>query len=100
MFRLDQAQTKQLCRLDGGKTTGDARSAGQDASALDGCRGQRVIRIEGIAFGMGDDHVWRQFADKQRESLQNVRVDLKRIIAEIKAMKRCAKNLAACVASS
>ena len=58
VFRLMGLKQEQFCWFDGGETTGDARAAGQDTGALDGGRGQRVIGIERIAFGMGDDHVW------------------------------------------
>src|SRR5207244_6419752 len=93
VFRLMWLKQKQLCWLDGGETTGDARAAGQDIGALDGCRGQRVIGIERIAFGMGDDHIWRQLANQLRESLQDLRVNLKRIIAEIETLERVAEYL-------
>src|SRR5213075_1460568 len=88
VFRLMRLKQEQFCWFDSGETTGDARAAGKNTGTLDGCRGQRVIGIEGIAFGMGDDHIWRQFANQLRESLQDLRVNLKRIIAEIETLKR------------
>ena len=72
-------------RADGGERALHTGPGGEAAGAADGGVGDRMVGVEGIGVGVGDQHVGGELADLVGDPLQRVAVDLQRVVAEVQA---------------
>ena len=61
------------------------------ARSVDG-EGDRVVGVERVAVGVGDDHVGGELADRVDEPVERLAVDLERVVAEVEAAEARAER--------
>ncbi len=67
-------------------------AGGEPAGAVDRVVGDRVIGVERVGVGVGDEHVGRELADPVGDQTEAVAVDLERVVAEVEAVERRAER--------
>ena len=79
-------------RGDGLERAGHAGAGGEAARPVDRGVGDRVVGVERIGIGVGDQHVGRELADLVRDQLEAVAVDVQRVVAEVEALEAGAER--------
>ncbi len=86
-------EEEELRRLDRPERARHPSAGGQAAGPVDGRVGDRVIRVERVRVGVGDEHVGAELADHLGDLLERRRVDLQRVVTEIEAVEVGAQRL-------
>ncbi len=84
LFRLMRLEQEEFGRPDSLKTTGYARSTGQQTRSLRGRVGYRVIWIKRVLLSMGDNNIRSEFANQIGQASKRLIIYIERIIAQIK----------------